>query len=236
MRATPLYQWLTQNPQGQALLNQEKAFFQAALDVQKNDFVLSIDSPVFQFSTKQSFHFIQQNQYDKQNIVAIACQTPWRENQFNTLISCHGLDQSDTLIETLTEWRRICAEQGTLLLTLFNPYAFWWLKRNQLPFAKALRYSPKNIIDTAQSIGWQLEHCHFLNYRPEWSNTSWQHKFFATVLPQSAIVYGFIFRKQTIGLPKPKFEINPLLFQSLNLNIATRTTSYPFSGSLKDTL
>ena len=222
----PLYHWLTQSQQGQALLVQEESFFQEALHRQKDDFVLSLDSPSWSFSAHEvAHHFIQQNQFEQRDVVANTLYTPWREHQFSTLIACHVLDTSDTLTEQLSEWRRITREQGKLLLTTFNPYTFGWAKKSDFPFYAQLKHTPTHIINCAENVGWQLEHCRFLVYRPQWSQTSWQHRLCTIVLPQTAMVYGLIFSKQTACLPPPYFNINPILFNQLNLNTQTSRQS-----------
>lgn len=219
MPQSTLYHWLTQSQQGQALLVQERAFFQAAIQPQKGDFVLTINCPSWQRTHNTPYHFIQQNQFDQQDIVANTLYTPWREHQFATLMVCHSLDASQNIQEQLAEWRRITCEQGKLLLTVFNPHAFWWNKKEYFPSNTPLKHTPKHIIDCAEQVGWQLERCCFLIYRPHWQTHTWQHRLFAKVLPQTAMVYGLVLSKQTACLPPPYFNINPLLFNQLQLNI-----------------
>lgn len=218
---TSYLNWLQHSSVAPTLIAYEQPFFQAAAMLRRGDCVLSIDTPNEYFQAAlctQDINFIQQNQSNQANIIASATQTPWRDHEFDTLISAHRTDwySGNDHLALLTEWYRITKSQGKLLLTTFNPHSLNRIAQSEhSPFSQLIE--PKKLIAQAESIGWQLEQCRFLLHVPYFRQPE-KHKLAQALntllslsLPQTAAIYGLVFSKPTACLtPNPAIPTEAL--------------------------
>ncbi len=161
-------------------------------------------------------------------------QLPFLSNSIDLLVMPHGLDFSQYAHETLREAERVLVPEGYVVITGFNPFSSWGLKRFLLKrkgypwhanFLTLLR-----IKDWLALLGLELVTTRMTCYSPPFSSPKWLHRFkFMDKIadkwcPMMGGVYFLVAQKRVVNMRpiKPKWKKSKLKAQ---LAPAPRQTS-----------
>ncbi|BCM24962.1 class I SAM-dependent methyltransferase [Methyloradius palustris] len=159
---------------------------------------------------------------------------PFLSNSIDLLVMPHGLDFSKYAHETLREAERVLVPEGYVIITGFNPFSSWGLKRFLLKrkgypwranFLTLLR-----IKDWLALLGLELVTTRMACYSPPFTSPKWLQKFrFMDKIagkwcPMMGGVYFLVAQKRVVNmrLIKPKWKKSKLKAQ---LATAPRQTS-----------
>ena len=210
---TALFYWFKHHPLAVQLWTQEALFFQMALHQKNPENVLQLgvkfmDYPACRFVVRQSM-------YLAADICAKDDQTPWRNHQFDSIIAAHCVDYAPSLVDFFIEMYRISQASGYLILTAFNPYSLWrlWQNTNIPNIKNAIPLS--QVINIAQSVGWQVENKQFLYCWPPVARMQqplyhqWETYARSHLWRHGAAVYALILSKQIVNM-QPQNICSPL--------------------------
>lgn len=112
--------------------------------------------------------------------VADPANLPFENDAFDVVIALHGLDLADRPPQALRELSRVLAPGGRLLLTGFNPWSSWGLRRfltpRQAPWNSHF-LSARRVGDWLSLLDFTLGDLSYVHYRlPEpWGWEFWEH-------------------------------------------------------------
>jgi len=172
-------------------------------------------------------------------------QLPFLSNSIDLLVMPHGLDFSKYAHETLREAERVLVPEGYVIITGFNPFSCWGLKR----FLRKRKDYPWNanfltllrIKDWLALLGLELVSTRMTCYSPPFSSPKWLRRFeFMDKIadkwwPMMGGVYFLVAQKRVVNmrLIKPKWKKSKLKAQ---LAAAPTQTSQKQENQKRQTL
>jgi len=106
---------------------------------------------------------------------------PFAENSIDLLCLPHALEFSDNPHQTLREGSRVLVPEGHLILTVFNPFSAWgvrkfFTKKNYYPYCGNF-FSISRIKDWLALLDLEVVEAQFFSYELPISNEKWYQRF-----------------------------------------------------------
>ena len=118
---------------------------------------------------------------NKGNLLCESSYLPFAENSIDLLCLPHALEFSDNPHQTLREASRVLVPEGYLVLTAFNPFSAWGIrkfftKNDQYPYCGQF-FSVPRIKDWLALLGLELVEVKFFGYELPIKSEKWWQRF-----------------------------------------------------------
>lgn len=213
--------WIGETELGQYIWTKEQAFYDQSVADAFGFRAIQIGLPEYDLLRANRIPWsVRAGFFGAPEVVCHPAQLPFANNSVDLVVLPHVLDFTTHPHQVLREVERILLPEGRVVLTGFNPWSLWGVKRilagrTNTPWSGKF-FSLPRIKDWLQLMGLEPDTGAFMGYAPPFASAEWIERFsFLEAAgdrwwPLAAGIYGISAVKRTRGirLITPKWSAN----------------------------